>query len=336
MVSRGGVAWLLLFLCAAASVGLQWKDADAGIIDSPLPQFADGKAGIVVWAVSGVVKRVRLQTDFQCTVLDTVAVDVGVEIFGPDGTLQNDVQAGNGAVLDVAPGQTVTFGTTGTAAYLESTVITLSGVSQGSARVVASSDRVSCSAVVLDSAVTPPASISALGDGFRPAPGAGLATAPLPTFADNQPALFAALVPGVIRKHPMETAFMCTSLASANIDVGVELFAPDGTLQNDIATGNGAVLNVAPGTTVTLSTTGTASLLETTVISSGLVGQGLGRIVSTSTQVLCATLVLDGSTSPPVAMTNLPAGPSAAAGDANRDGVVSAADLSAVVGHLFP
>lgn len=333
MIQRNIFAPILL---TALAVGVSAPPAaSAGIADSPLPQFADGKPSVVVLAVSGVVKKDRLQTDFQCTVLDSVAVDVAVEIFGPDGTLQNDVQAGNGALLNVAPGQTVTFGTTGTVAYLESAVITLAAVSQGSARVVASSDRVSCNAVVLDKAVTPPASISALGDGFRPAPGAGLASAPLPTFADNQPALFAALVPGVIKKHPMDTTFMCTSLASGNIDLGVEVFAPDGTIQNDISTGNGAVLNVAPGVTVTLSTTGTASLLETAVISTALVGQGLGRIVSTSAQVLCAVLVLDASTSPPAAMSDLPGSPSASLGDANHDGVTNAADVPAVIRHIF-
>ncbi len=336
MIQRNILAPILV---TALAVGISAPpQAHAGIADSPLPQFADGKPSVVVLAVSGVVKKDRLQTDFQCTVLDSVAVDVGVEIFGPDGTLQNDVQAGNGALLNVAPGQTVTFGTTGTVAYLESAVITLSAVAQGSARVVASSGRVSCNALVLDKAVTPPASISALGDGFRPAPGAGLASAPLPTFADNQPALFAALVPGVIKKHPMDTAFMCTSLASGNIDLGVEVFAPDGTLQNAINTGDGAVLNVAPGATVTVSTTGTASLLETTVISfisPSWAGQGLGRIVSTSAQVLCAVLVLDASTSPPVAMSDLPGSPSASLGDANHDGVTSAADVPAVIQHIF-
>ncbi len=333
MLQRDSRAVALVFMLA---IGVTPSAALAGIANSPLPQFADGKASLAVLAVPGVVKRDRLQTEFQCTALDSAPVDIGVEVFGPDGTLKNDVHAGNGALLNVAPAQTVTIGTSGTAAYLESAVISLPSVSQGSARIVASSERVTCNALVLDDTGTPPVSISAFGDALRPAPGPALASVPLPTFADGQQALFAALVPGSVKRHTLNTTFMCTSLASGNIDLGVEIFAPDGTLQNTINTGNGAVLNVAPGATVTLSTTGTAALLETGVIGTSLAAQGLGRIVSTSAQVICTALVLDASTSPPVAMSNLPGGPSAAVGDANRDGVVSAADLAAVVEHLFP
>lgn len=336
MVRRRDLAWVVLFLCAAAPLGLQARDADAGIADTPLPQFADGKAGIVVLAIPGVIKRDRLQTEFQCTSLDSAPVDVGVEVFGPDGTLMNDIHAGNGALLNVTSGQTVTLGTRGTAAYLESAIITLASVSQGSARIIASSEHVICNSVILDDTATPPTSICALGDALRPAPGPALASAPLPIFSDNHPALFAALVPGTIKRHTLNTSFICTSLAPGNIDLGVEVFAPDGTLQNSINAGNGAILDVAPGATVTLSTTGTASLLETGIIGTALSAQGLGRIVSTSAQVICSVLVLDASTSPPVAMSNLPGGPSAAVGDANHDGVVSAADLAAVVAHLFP
>src|SRR5512139_2850344 len=280
--------------------------ARAGIADTPLPQFADGKPSVVVLAVPGVVKRDRLQTDFHCTSLDSVPVDIGVEVFGADGTLVNDVHAGNGALLDVTPGQTITFGTSGTATYLESAVITLPSISQGFARVLASSEHVTCNAVVLDDALTPPASIGSLGDSLRPAPGPALASAPLPVFADSQPALFAAVVPGAVKRHGWNTSFMCTSLASGNLDLGVEIFGPDGTLQNAIGEGNGAVLDVAPGATVTFSTTGTAALLETAVITTALSAQGLARIVSTSTQVICTVLALDANTSPPAAMVNLP------------------------------
>ncbi len=325
----------IVFLFLLASAGVP-PATFAGIANSPLPQFADGQPSVAILAVPGVIKRDRLQTEFQCTSLDSAPIDIGVEVFGVDGTLLNDVHAGNGALLNVGPGHTVTLGTSGTAAYLESAVISIASVSQGSALVVASSERVTCNALVLDDTATPPVSIAALGDAFRPAPGPALASAPLPTFADNQPALFAAVVPGAIKRHTLNTSFLCTSLASSNIDLGVEVFAPDGTLQNTINTGNGAALNVAPGATVTLSTTGTAALLETGVIGNSLTAQGVGRVVSTSAQVICTALVLDGSTSPPVAMSSLPGGPLAAIGDANRDGVVSAADLAAVMAHLFP
>lgn len=113
-------------------------------------------------AITGLVKRLRLQTQFLCTSGDSVPINIGIEIFDETGTLRNDVSAGNGALLDVPPGATVTFGTTGTVALLETTVITIAGVSQGVARVVSNSGDVICSAVMLDSDVTPPTSMSDL------------------------------------------------------------------------------------------------------------------------------------------------------------------------------
>jgi cysteine-rich repeat protein len=67
----------------------------------------------------------------------------------------------------VAPGSTVAFGTTGTAALFESQVISLPGVAQGMARVVSNSGDLLCNALVLDASVTPPGSTSALA-GFVP------------------------------------------------------------------------------------------------------------------------------------------------------------------------
>ncbi len=302
---RPGVVSVVLSMSLAGVLGGAPRQASAGLADTPLPQFSDTRQSLLVMTVPGIVKRNRLQTDFLCTSFDSSPVDIGVEAFSPTGTLLNDVHAGNGALLNVGPGQTVTLGTTGTAAYLESAIITLPGIAQGSARVVATSTHVHCNVIVLDDAVSPPATISTLDEGFRPVLGPVLASLALPTFSDGKSAAYAAVVAGIVKRSPMDTSFFCTSLAPANIDIGVQVIGPDGTPKNDISTGNGAVLDVAPGATVTLSTTGTAALLETAVISTAGVAQGLARIVSTSGQIACAAVQLDATVAPPTSMSGL-------------------------------
>jgi len=278
----------------------------AGVADTPLSTFADNKQSLLVMSVPGVVKRDRLQTDFMCTSLDASPIDIGVEIFAPNGTRMNDVHTGAGAVLNVNPGQTVTIGTGATATYLESKLISpLTDVSQGSARVVATSNRVRCNVMILDNLATPPASLATLGEGVRPSPGAAPTTIPLPTFSNGQPATHAALFPGVVKRGDAESVFLCTSLASTAIAVGVEVLTPAGGVANRINAGEGAILNVAAGATVTFGTTGTAALLETALIPIPPVAQGLARVVSTSGQLMCAAIVVDALLAPPKAMSNL-------------------------------
>jgi hypothetical protein len=327
---------LVASLCVLAASCIGARAARAGIPDSPLPQFADGKQSLALLNISGVVKRNQLQTDFLCTSLESVPVDIGVEVFGPDGTLLNDVHGGNGALLAVDPGQTVTFGTKATIAFTESQVIVLSGVSQGSARIVATSERVRCNVIVLDDSATPPVTINTVLAGERPVLGSVLPM-PLPRFSDNQQASYAAVFPGIIKRLPMETSVFCTSLASQPMDVGVEIFAPNGTLLNDVANGNGAILNVLPGATVTISTGGTAALLESAVISASGAAQGAARVVSTTGQLTCTAIVLDAGLALPTSMSSLMgANPFAAHGDVNQDGAVTAADIPELIHALFP
>jgi hypothetical protein len=296
--------WFAATAFAAAPV---W----GGISDTPLPQFTDGKPSVRIMAVPGVIKRARLQTDFLCTSLDSVPVDIGVEVFDPAGVRLNDVGAGAGAVLDVGPGQTVTIGTSSTAAFLESLVLAIPGVAPGSARVVASSERVRCNALIVDNAVSPPVSMGTLGEGVRPAAGAAPASVPLPQFSDGQVATHSALIPGAVKRARMQTDIFCTSLAATDIDIGIQVFGPDGTLQNDVSQGNGALVGVAPGVTVSIGTTGTAAFLETQVIMMGGVAQGAARLVSTSPDVACTAFVVDSGAAPPAAMSALIAGPGA-------------------------
>lgn len=279
-----------------------------GVADTPLPQFTDGKPSVRIMAIPGVIKRARLQTHVLCTSLDSAPVNIGVEFFNPAGTRLNDVGAGAGAILNVGPGQTVTIGTSGSAAFLESLVVVLSGIAPGSARVVASSERVRCNVFILDNAVSPPVSLGTLGEGIRPAAGAVPVSVPLPPFSDGQTATHSALIVGAVKRGRMQTDIFCTSLAAANVNVGIQMFGPDGILQNDVTQGNGAIVNVAPGATVSFGTTGTAAFLETQVIVMGGVAQGAARLVSTSPDVACTAFVVDSGAAPPAAMSALIAG----------------------------
>jgi len=278
--------------------------AAATIATTPLPQFSDGKQSVEIAVIPGVVKRDRMETDFLCTSLAATPVDIGVQVFGSTGNLLNDVSAGEGVVLSVAPGGTATIGTSGTAAFLETTTLALSNF-QGAARIVASSSEVRCNAVILDDAVSPPVSLATLGAGVRPAAGATPPSLALPQFSDGKSSTHSALISGVIKRGRMETSILCTSLATSNINIGVEILGTDGNVQNDVNAGNGALLDVGPGHTVTLGTTGAAALLEDQVISLGGVAQGAARIVSNSADLACTAFMLDAAVSPPVSMSEL-------------------------------
>jgi cysteine-rich repeat protein len=300
---------------ATATILCVARRAPAGLADSPLPSFSDGKQSQLVLRVPGVIKRDQLETVFLCTSLANTPVDIGVELFDTDSALLNDVHAGQGVMLGVAAGQTVTISTGTTSTYAESIVIPTMAISQGSARVVASSDKVRCNVSVVDDLPSPPSSMATISVTTEPTPGARPSSIALPQFSDGKPATHAALFPGAINRANVETAFFCTSLDSQPIDVGVELLGSSGSALNAISSGNGAVLGVAPGETVTIATTGTAALLESTVLVTSPVSQGLARVVSTSAKLVCSAMVLDAGLQPPVSMGAVSAlGPDVAAG----------------------
>ena len=70
--------------------------AYAGPTDTPLPTFSDGKPAVAVYTAVGVIKGSNLETDFVCTNVDAVAVDIGLEVFDETGALRNSVHAGSG------------------------------------------------------------------------------------------------------------------------------------------------------------------------------------------------------------------------------------------------
>ena len=131
---------------------------------------------------------------------------------------------------------------------------------------------------------------------------AGPADTPLPTFSDSKTAVKVYTAVGVIKNNGLETAFFCTNLDSAPQDIGVEVFDETGARRNAINAGNnGAILNVGPGQTRTITTGHTAELHEDASITLDLgVGNttdnlrnGSGRVVATSKNISCTAVLVD-------------------------------------------
>ncbi len=147
-----------------------WASATyAGPTDTPLPTFSDGKPAVAVYTAVGVIKGANLETDFVCTNVDTVAVDIGLEVFDETGALRNSVNAGSGAFLNVGPGKTVTVGTAATVVFHEDQTLTLNSagngtaaLNNGSGRVVGTSKNILCTALLADKvhAIADPATCS--------------------------------------------------------------------------------------------------------------------------------------------------------------------------------
>jgi hypothetical protein len=131
---------------------------------------------------------------------------------------------------------------------------------------------------------------------------AGPADTPLPAFSDGKAAVKVYTAVGVIKNNNLETAFFCTNLDSASQDIGVEVFDETGARRNAINAGNnGAVLNVGPGQTKTVSTSPTAVLHEDASITLDLgtgnatnnLRNGSGRVVATSKNISCTAILVD-------------------------------------------
>jgi len=128
--------------------------AQAGIADSPLPVLTAGAKTLHLYSVPGVVLGgAGLDTFFGCTSTDSAPMQAGVELFGPGGGApENDAAATS---LTVGPGATVVFGTGAAVGILIDS--NLGGCcSNGSARILATSKKLSCTAYVADSGNAPP------------------------------------------------------------------------------------------------------------------------------------------------------------------------------------
>jgi hypothetical protein len=141
---------------AAMLAVLAAPKARAGIADSPLPILTAGKTTFHLYSVPGVIAAFAgLGTYFACTSTDTATIRVGVELFSAQGgTPANDAAATS---LSVAAGATVIFATNGAAGILADSSLSGGSFSKGSARVLATSRKLACTAFVADANNLPPA-----------------------------------------------------------------------------------------------------------------------------------------------------------------------------------
>lgn len=150
------------------SVGLLWAGTvGAASIGDPVPASLDGSTPVRhIYSVTGVRESASadLSTLFMCTnTQKTGAGDivVGVQVFDSDGTRDTgDVTTGSG-VGSISPGETRTFSTENTAAF-SGTVLGTDDVFQGSARILATSSKIICTAMIVENTNSPPTSMVSL------------------------------------------------------------------------------------------------------------------------------------------------------------------------------
>lgn len=142
--------------CSASSRRSCWQPPPglAGIADDPVPPL-QGQSAKLVYSVTNVVNNGNLSTYFTCTNVDAGDVVVGVQIFGASGFSFNDPSASS---LILPAGVTKIFGTSTAAALTIDSNLGPGVTPMGSARIVATSSRLVCTAFVMDPNNTIPSS----------------------------------------------------------------------------------------------------------------------------------------------------------------------------------
>ena len=146
-------------LLMGLSAGTPSLATAVGIADRPLPSLAGATSSTKhVFSVSPVMSFNGVTTSFHCTSSEKTGgknIVWGVEVFW-QGNLENDVSAGEG-VMTLFPGQTGLISIDDTVAFVENA--DLPGVvvdSRGSARILADSNKLTCTAFMLDPNNDPP------------------------------------------------------------------------------------------------------------------------------------------------------------------------------------
>jgi hypothetical protein len=134
-----------------------------GVIDSPIP-LVGGLKVKTVFIVPGVSAGFSdFETQFLCTSLDTKAITVAIEVFDDSGGgPQNDVTADNG-VDAIGVGETSAFETNDIPSFESDEHIDTVAANSGSARILSTSSKVACTALIVAGAsLTPPTSMTNL------------------------------------------------------------------------------------------------------------------------------------------------------------------------------
>jgi hypothetical protein len=144
---------ITMFAILAALTGAMRTDAD--IADSPLPSALPQH----VYSVTGVINFASTGTFFACTNVDRESITLGVELFGAAGTLLNDAAASS---IAMAPGATAMLGTNPANGLAVDGNLAPGPITKGSARIVATSKKIVCTAFLADVLDSPPASMTHL------------------------------------------------------------------------------------------------------------------------------------------------------------------------------
>ena len=141
---------MLAAICAITVI-LVSLPSNAGIGDKDLP-LLNGEKTKLLYTVVGVLDTNDMATSFHCTSTERVGgktIRLGIEVFNTSGILSNDVTAGAGT-FPVAPGRTATLSTRDTSAFFEDNLLATGVIGQGSARIIATSKNMLCSAMLVD------------------------------------------------------------------------------------------------------------------------------------------------------------------------------------------
>jgi hypothetical protein len=144
----------------AVAIFLSASPALAGVADTPLPELLAGATTYHLYTVPSAIASGGLGTYFGCTSLEqTASIQVGIELFGPSGGApSNDAAATS---LSLSPGATRIFGTGGAVGVLIDS--NLGGLaSKLSARILATSRKLACTAFIADRGNDPPTSMTYL------------------------------------------------------------------------------------------------------------------------------------------------------------------------------
>src|SRR5688572_9407965 len=132
--------------------------AVAGVADTSLPELLVGANTYHLYTVPSVMHGFGTATYFGCTSLEqTASMQVGVEIFpGNGGAPSNNVVATS---INIPPGATRIFGTSFAAGMVINSNVGGTPGFSGSARILATSKKLSCTAFAADTGNAPPTSM---------------------------------------------------------------------------------------------------------------------------------------------------------------------------------
>ena len=146
---RAIASGMAAFTAAAVMMAGPGPTVRAGVLDAPVPDFGQGKRGLVVYRMGPVYFEAgSVDTVIRCTNVSDAPIDLAVEVFGESGDLK-----GVWKHTALAPRQTMVYSTSPSRALPNAEgPANLDPIDHGKARVSATSAQVSCDAqhVVLD------------------------------------------------------------------------------------------------------------------------------------------------------------------------------------------